>query len=143
MSKKISLIVTIFTVILSIALVTFFGLKAQDIPKTVRVQEVMFVTEKGGNEAQKYKRTVMPFEKGTETFEIYYFIAPADASNKEISITCDDYDEHSNIECRKSLSQEGVIDVDLKGSALNQFSIRITSLDNTFASAIIVLRVAQ
>jgi len=131
MNRKLSLIVTALTVVLSIAFVVFFGIKAEASPKTIRVNEIMFVNSKGGKADDKYDLNLMEFKKGTETMEVYYYIGPDDAADKRIHVYFDDFGVGSSLEVKPSLSNDCVLDIDFKGSVLENFFIRITSINNS------------
>lgn len=126
MKRKLSIVVTVLAIILSISFVAFMGVKGRPAPQTIRVDRIAFIDEEG----EEIKRNRVNYEKGVEIMSVRYKVYPEEATNKDISIYFFDYGKESNVTCLKSLTQEGVIDIDFKGDSLDQFYIRITSLDS-------------
>ena len=131
MKRKISVIVTVFAVILSIALVALLGIKAAVTPVTVRVERIAFVNEEGGEITRKR----VNYTPGVETMVVRYKVFPEDATDQRINVIFDDFGAESQVECLPSLSQPGIIDIDFKGELLDTFSIKIISVDSASVEA--------
>lgn len=131
MKRKLSVIVTAFAVILSIALVALLGIKAADIPVTIRVDRIAFINEEGG----EITRKKVNYTSGVETMTIKYKVFPEDATNQKVTVIFDDFGANSETECLPSLSQPGIIDVDFKGAILETFLIKIISVDSASVEA--------
>lgn len=129
MSRKITFIMIMFISIVSIAIVTFFGMEATKRAKTIPVEEVMFVKTKNGKEEDRVSRKTTNNKVQEETLEVYYFIKPANATNKNISIRFD-----GNENCDKisfNSDEEGIILIDFLGVDFtdSSFRVNIASVD--------------
>lgn len=131
MKRKLSVIVTALTSIVSISLVALLGIRASDPPQTIRVERLAFINEEG----EEITRKRVNYTSGVETMEVKYKVFPENATNQEVFVLFDDYGEDSGVECLPSLTHPGVIDIDFKGQLLETFLITIISADTTSVEA--------
>lgn len=109
--------------IVSVAIVTFFGMSPNNHPQTIAVQEVMFVKYRGGDESNKITRNATYLTEQEETLDIFYYVKPMNATNKNIKVLLDGNEKCDNI---TYTLEEGVIVIDFLGVDFTNSSFRIS-----------------
>ena len=123
MSRKITIIMIMLISIVSIALVTFFGMEATKRQKVVPVEEIMFVKHRDGDENDRVTKNMTNNKVQEETLEVYYYIYPANATNKNISVIFDGKENCDKISFNSE--EEGLIVIDFLGVDFTESSFRV------------------
>ena len=123
MSRKITIIMIIIISIVSVAIVTFFGISPNNHPQTIAVEEVMFVKYRGSGEEEKITRRATYLTEQEETLEIYYFVKPMNATNKNINVVLDGNEKCDNI---TYALEDGVIIIDFLGVDFTNSGFRVS-----------------
>ena len=124
MSRKITYIMLVLIAIASIAIVAFFGIAADNRAQTIPVEEVLFVQFEGGNAENKAKRNLTSIKEPVDTLEIYFFVAPENATNRQIDVRLG-----GNPNCDKiavSQPREGVVLLDFLGEDFGGQAFEVT-----------------
>lgn len=123
MSRKVTIIMILIISIVSVAIVTFFGISPNNHPQTIAVEEVMFVKYKGADENDRVKRNATYYTVQEETLEIYYYVKPANATNKKINVLLDGNEKCDNI---TYALEEGIIIIDFLGEDFSNSRFRVS-----------------
>ena len=126
MKKSVVILIAIIYVA-SIALVSFFGLKAKVFNEVVYTTGIEILNEDvlTSQNGQKYV-TISPNEKGERTYQILYRVSPDNATNSEVSL---DYDtQNPNV----TVSEDGLVTFSKGGTSV---TIQINAKDGSGASA--------
>lgn len=139
MNRKITALIAAFISILSIVIVTLFGIKAGMPATSIPVEDIMFVTFEGGTTenriTERFTRIESTREELAESMELYYYIFPANATNKEIDIGFNGFENNADKDkIDFSKIREGVILVDFKGYIFEKFEIIIRSKEKSSLS---------
>ncbi len=133
MNRKITAFIMAFISILSIVIVTLFGIKAGRPIVSVPVEDIMFVDREGGTEENRittrYTEINTTHEELEEIMELYYYVLPYNATNKGISVIFSAFNDANENKVEKYLlnDREGVIVLDFKGCVFEMFEVTIVS----------------
>lgn len=137
MNRKIIALVATLISILSIVVVSFFGIKATEIPSTVSVEGIVFVNREGGKYEDRVTTRLTTLTKLEETMELYYYIYPENATNQEL-IAQDHLERYFNgfdVETPASVkldaNRKGVILIDFQSRMYSKFELTIRTKDGS------------
>lgn len=139
MNRKLTGIIAVIVSIMSIVVVTLFGVKASERETNIPVSEIMFVDRENGTKDNKIKKNLIEIELSidelAETMELYYYVLPENATNKKVKASFEGVDYETDIKRNDAeLSfveeREGVIILDFKGITYKRFTVTITSEDS-------------
>ncbi len=128
MNKKIVFIIVLVECVLAVLLISVFGLAIFGTNKTKMITDLYFTYQDGTKIEDEVEYIQVELTDSVRDYQLYWVVAPEDASNQKVSFSCDRPDS-------VIVSESGLVtfidDIDVR--------ITVTTLDGSYITDTIVL----
>lgn len=137
MNRKIIAFIATLISILSIVVVSFFGIKATEVPASISVEGIVFVNHEGGKYEDRATTRLSILTQREETMELYYYIYPEDATNQDLLAQdhleryFNGFDVETPASVKLDASRKGVILIDFQSRMYSRFELTIRTKDGS------------
>lgn len=109
MNKKIVILIVIVECIAAVLLVSFWGKMIESLHPVV-VTTAVYITDSDGNRYENEATIYVELSDSVRSYQLYWEVAPSDASNKAVEFFIDDGDEDpSNDNSEVIVSENGLV----------------------------------
>ena len=137
MNRKIIAFIATLISILSIVVVSFFGIKATEVPSSIPVEGIVFVNHEGGKYEDRVTKRLTTLTQLEETMELHYYIFPDDATNQALQAQdhlesgFNGFDVETPASVKLDANRKGVIIIDFQSRTYSKFELTIRTKDGS------------